>query len=147
MREKIKLTVVALLTSMAISSNATAQDTIITTQPKGVLKTYERSGYAYYNNNGYLRRGAQTGTIDIVYAEDGVYLKDPLSKAIVGTWVKASISADSTTIVLPLGQSIAYDAKQADSVVIGLMDLDEEYEEFTEDATKRMSLSLSTAKQ
>lgn len=117
----------------ALSASLSAQ--IIKTLPKGDLKTYERDGYAYYANNGNLRRGAQTGTIDIVYAKDGVYLKDPLSKAIVKTWVKGTMSADSTTITLPLGQAIYYDATQKDSVILGVMDFDEEYEEFTEDTS------------
>ena len=117
----------------AVTSSVSAQ--IIETIPQGKLKTYDRGGYTYYNNNGNLRRGAQTGSIDIVYGSDGVYLKDPVSKAVVNTWVKGSISKDSTTITLPLGQPIYYDADQKDSVIIGLMDLDEEYEEFTEDAS------------
>lgn len=53
----------------------------------------------------------------------------------VGSWVKATISADSTTITLPLGQPIYYDANQKDTVVLGIMDLDEEYEEFFENTT------------
>ena len=134
MREKIITRLLSCALALtAVSSSVSAQ--FIKTIPSGQLKTYERGGYAYYNNNGNLRRGAQTGTIDIVYGSDGVYMKDPISKAVVKTWVKGFMSKDSTTITLPLGQAIYYDATQQDSVIIGVMDLDEDYEEFTEDTS------------
>lgn len=111
-------------------------DTIMTTQPEGTLKVYDRSGYSYYANNGNLRRGAQTGTVSIVYGTNGdVYIKDPLAKAIAGSWVKAAINSDSTTITLPLGQPIYYDANQKDTVVLAVMDFDDEYEEFSENTS------------
>ena len=79
---------------------------VITEQPAGELKTYDRAGYAYYVVNDYVRRGAQTGTIDIVFAEGNkVYLKDPLSKLIVNTWVEGTLSDDGTTITLPMCSS------------------------------------------
>ena len=115
-----------------IALNAIVRDTIITTQPDGELKTYDRSGYAYYVYNDAIRRGAQTGTMDVVFADDNkVYIKDPLSKALAGTWVKATLSDDATTITLPLGQAIAYSEEMNDSVVLALMEYDEDEENFT----------------
>lgn len=132
----------------AKDNDSTVDDTneggLITQQPAGDLKIYERSGYSYYVSQGdYVRRGAQTGTVNIVYGKIGVYIKDPIDKTNVGTWVKATINADSTTITLPLGQAIYYDETQKDSVILGLMDFDEEYEEFTEDTkTKEVTYTV-----
>lgn len=111
---------------------------VIDKQPDGIIKSYERAGYAYYTNDGYVRRGAQTGTINIVYGKDGnVYLQNPLSKLQTETWVKANINDDSTQITLPLGQAIYYDTNMNDSIVLALMDFDEDYEEFYEDTNAK----------
>ena len=108
----------------------------LTELPKGELKTYDRSGYSYYVSNDYVRRGAQTGTIDIVYGADNtVYLLDPLAKAITGAWVKGTLSADGKTITLPLGQAIAHDDTQNDNVVLAMMEFDEDEEDFYEDTS------------
>ena len=121
-----------LLAVMAIMSLA-ATAGLITAQPEGTLKTYDRSGYSYYVYNENARRGAQTGTVDIVFgANNEVYIKDPLAKALVGTWVKGTLSADGKTITLPMGQAISYDATQKDTVILAMVDYDEEYEEFSE---------------
>lgn len=124
--------------SLAVTTDAqTSTDGLMTATPAGTLKTYERGGYSYYASNGYVRRGAQTGDMDVVFADDGstVYIKDPLSKAITGVWVKGTLSSDGSTITLPLGQPIAYDTEQKDSVVLAVMNYDDEYEEFSQDAS------------
>lgn len=124
--------------SLAVSTDAqTSTDGLMTATPAGTLKTYERGGYSYYTNNGYVRRGAQTGDMDVVFANDGrtVYIKDPLSKALTGVWVKGTLSSDGSTITLPLGQPIAYDLTQKDSVVLAVMDYDDEYEEFSQNTS------------
>lgn len=105
---------------------------VITEQPAGELKTYDRAGYAYYVVNDYVRRGAQTGTIDIVFAEGNkVYLKDPLSKLIVNTWVEGTLSDDGTTITLPMGQNIQYDTEVQQPIAIKMVEFDEDTEEMT----------------
>lgn len=141
--KRILLLFIAVL-SFAVGSHAqTSTEGLMTTTPAGTLKTYDRSGYSYYNSNGYVRRGAQTGTMDVVYNGTTVYIKDPLSKAITGVWVKGQISADGTTITLPLGQAIAYDTNQKDSVVLGMMEYDEDYEEFSaNDNVKQVTYTI-----
>ena len=86
---------------------------IVMEQPAGELKTYDRAGYAYYLSGEYPRRGAQTGTIDIVFAEDNkVYFKQPLSKLEINSWVEGTLSEDGKTITIPMGQNVAYDTEQ-----------------------------------
>lgn len=111
-------------------SAATITDGLMTTQPEGTLKVYDRGGWSYYVNGDYARRGAQTGTISIVFAENNeVYILDPLSKAPTGVWMKGSLSEDGKTITLPLGQAIAKDDEMNDDIVLGTVEFDEEEEE------------------
>ncbi len=118
--------------AIANAAAATTVDGLLTKQPEGTLKTYDRGGYSYYVYNDYIRRGAQTGTISIVFADGGdVYMKDPLAKAPTGVWVKGTLSADGKTITLPLGQVIAHDTEQNDDVVLGILSFDPDEEEVT----------------
>lgn len=120
---------------------------VITEQPAGELKTYDRAGYAYYVLNDYVRRGAQTGTIDIVFADNNeVYIKDPLSKLIVNTWVKGTLSADGKTITLPMGQNIQYDTEVQQPIAIKMVEFDEDYEEFSVISTDQVTYTLSEDK-
>ncbi len=85
---------------------------VITDQPEGELKSYNRAGQYVYVNNGYLSCGQQDGNrMDIVYAEDGkVYMKNILCGAAnyfgTDSWVEGTI--EGNTITVPLNQSIAY---------------------------------------
>ncbi|MBQ5465629.1 MAG: hypothetical protein IIT60_00090, partial [Muribaculaceae bacterium] len=109
-----KLLLIAAMSVMALGAwSQTASDYgIVMEQPAGELKTYDRAGYAYYYSGEYIRRGAQTGTIDIVFGEDNkVYFKQPLSKLEINSWVEGTLSEDGTTITVPLGQNVAYDAE------------------------------------
>ena len=104
---------------------------IVMEQPAGELKTYDRAGYAYYYSGENIRRGAQTGTIDIVFGEDNkVYFKQPLSKLEINSWVEGTLSDDGTTITLPMGQNIAYDSEINQVITLAVLDYDEDYEEF-----------------
>ncbi len=104
---------------------------IVMEQPAGELKTYDRAGYAYYLSGEYPRRGAQTGTIDIVFAEDNkVYFKQPLSKLEINSWVEGTLSEDGKTITIPMGQNVAYDTEQGEVITLAVLDYDEDYEEF-----------------
>lgn len=106
-------TILRLFTSALIlcSTMAVAQKpSIIRTQPEGELKTYLRSGNAFYAFYGEPTMTDQNNTvIDIVTAPDGktVYMKNPISQATAGTWIKGSLGDDGK-IHMPLGQVVQY---------------------------------------
>ncbi|MBQ9575329.1 MAG: choice-of-anchor J domain-containing protein [Muribaculaceae bacterium] len=89
--------------------NRAATD-LITEQPEGELKTYERTGYATYYSSQSVYADEQEGTVDIVYAADGstVYIKDPICYLAPGTWVKGTINGNKLSI--PLGQFITWNS-------------------------------------
>lgn len=96
---------------MAQSHKAPARVDVITDQPAGEMKIYERSGGAIYNYWGYLFSTYQDGSaMRIVFADDGktVYLQDPISQAVTGNWVRAELSDDGKTLTMPLNQFIIY---------------------------------------
>jgi hypothetical protein len=93
---------------------------VITDQPEGELKTYNRAGNAVYVSGGYLTAGEQSGRMNIVYAEDGkVYLNNILMGCggyFGNSWVEGYI--DGNELRVPLGQSIYWsDDYQADVVI------------------------------
>ena len=97
--------------SMAQRHKAPARASVITEQPEGELKTYERSGGAFYNSWGYLFSTYQDGgAMKIVFADDGktVYMQDPISQATTGAWVKGTLSTNGKTLTFPLNQFIIY---------------------------------------
>ncbi|MBQ8452606.1 MAG: hypothetical protein IJ539_02385 [Prevotella sp.] len=83
---------------------------IITEQPEGQLKIYNRSGYVVRDDN--LNASTpteQTGVMSMVFAEDNVvYIEDPVSEHAYNRWVRGTLSDDGTTVTLPLGQYIDY---------------------------------------
>ncbi|MBR1415000.1 MAG: hypothetical protein IJ570_03970 [Prevotella sp.] len=86
---------------------------VLHSQPEGVLRLYERSGSVLIEDESAATYSVQQqeGTIALVFAPDGatVYLQDPVSAYTLGaSWVKGSLSADGTTITLPLGQYVDY---------------------------------------
>lgn len=105
---------------MQQSRKAPARVDIISDQPEGELKIYQRSGGAIYNMWGYIFSTYQDGgAMQMVFADDGktVYLKDPISQAAANTWVRAELSDDGKTLTMPLNQFITY----FDEVDYGLM--------------------------
>ena len=99
---------------------APAHISVITDQPAGVPKVYQRSGGAMYNSLGYVFSTYQDGgAMQMVFANDGktVYLQDPISKAPAGSWVRAELSDDGKTLTMPLNQYITF----YDEVGYGLM--------------------------
>lgn len=97
--------------SMAQSRRAPARVDVITEQPAGEMKIYERSGGAIYNYWGYLFTTSQDGgAMQIVFAEDGktVYLQNPISQVATDAWVKAELSDDGKTLTMPMNQFIIY---------------------------------------
>lgn len=128
-----KLLLIAVMSVMALGAwSQTASDYgIVMEQPAGELKTYDRAGYAYYYSGENIRRGAQTGTIDIVFGDNNkVYFKHPLSKLEVNSWIEGTLSDDGTTITVPMGQNVAYDDQVNDVITLAVLDYDEDYEEF-----------------
>ena len=100
-----------LKSSMAQMRKAPSRVDVITEQPEGELRTYQRSGGAMYSVWGYLFSTYQDGgALEIVFAEDGktVYLKDPISQAAAGTWVRAELSDNGKTLTMPLNQHIIF---------------------------------------
>lgn len=97
---------------------------VITEQPAGELKSYNRAGQYDYNSNGYLYNGQQDGNrMDIVYAEDGttVYMKNILcgSASMLGvSWVEGTIEGNE--IHVPLGQSIYWSDQYQANVLIAM---------------------------
>ena len=99
------------LPMMSQSRKAPARAAVITEQPEGELKVYQRSGGAMYNSWGYLFSTYQDGgAMRIVFADDGktAYLENPISQAPANTWVRAELSDDGKTLTMPLNQFIIY---------------------------------------
>ena len=90
---------------------APAQVDIITEQPEGTVKTYQRNGeYMAASLYGYAS-DYQTGRVKVVYADDGftVYIQDILCYGEgTGVWVVGHLSNDGLTISVPLGQYVAF---------------------------------------
>lgn len=121
---------VKITSSAPRKANATYD--IITTQPEGELLTYDRSGYAWYDAGSSNRKGQQTGTIDIVFANDGkVYLKQPISKLETDAWIVGTLDAAGTTLTVKLDQCLGTDAEGNDYAIIKVLEFDEDYEEFS----------------
>lgn len=103
--------ILALLISLCAVITAMGQaPEVIRTQPEGTLRTYLREGKAFFAYYGEATMTTQHGTvIDVVTAPDGrtVYMKNPMSQAPTGTWVRGSIGEDDK-IHVPLGQCVQY---------------------------------------
>ena len=96
---------------LAQSRKAPARVDVITEQPEGELKVYQRSGGAMYNMWNYLFTTYQDGgAMKMVFAPDGktVYMQDPISQAAAGTWVKGTLSTNGKILTVPLNQFIIY---------------------------------------
>ena len=96
---------------LAQSRKAPARVDVITEQPEGELRTYQRSGGAMYNMWNYLFTTYQDGgAMKMVFAPDGktVYMQDPISQAAAGTWVKGTLSTNGKILTVPLNQFIIY---------------------------------------
>lgn len=117
--------------------------TIITQQPEGTLKTYDRSGNYYYNYDGYLRTGSQTGTIDIVFADNNkVYLKDPVNNMALGSWVEGTLDEAGTTITVKMGQYL-YEDPEYGYVTLGMVEYDDDYEWFDPIGVDQVTYTVS----
>ena len=86
---------------------------LITSQPEGELKKYERSGFGFTVTDGTLYTTEQSDKTYIVYAEDGttVYIKNIVnaaSNSFGESWAVGTLSADGTTITVDLEQTIGW---------------------------------------
>ena len=108
---------------------------LITEQPEGLLKIYNRSGYVVKDDN--LNASTpteQTGVMSIVFAEDNVvYIEDPVSEHAYNCWAKGILSADGTTITLPLGQYVDYIRSFDMGLTLNILNYDEEQNTFIPD--------------
>lgn len=107
---------------------------VIYEQPEGELKTYTRSGGAYYSFWGYILDTTQGGTsIKIVTNGNDVYMENPISQAPVegGSWVKGTL--DGNKIHVPLKQCTLYSDEEGYGYMTAAFRLevgyDEEYDE------------------
>ena len=94
----------------------------INVQPEGEVKYYNRSGDAIYPSGGSLYSGAQSGRMEIVYADGGkVYLKNILyntENSFGDYWVEGQLNEEGTEITVPMGQSIYYSDYYGADVVL-----------------------------
>lgn len=94
---------------------------IIYDRPEGEVRYYSRSGYATTVFMGSLYFTKQSGNVlEMVVAPDGktIYIKDLISSATAGTWIKGTREGNS--IHIPLGQAILYNQSLDDSLVLGI---------------------------
>ena len=81
---------------------------IISEQPAGTQHLLSRSGSAYYNFLGYIFNVELSGAVgNVVVNGNDIYVKDLVSQAGMGTWVKGSISGSIATFEFP---QVVYDA-------------------------------------
>ncbi len=94
----------------------------VTQAPEGQLKTYNVSGDAVYIEGGYLTAGEQDGTIDLIFADDNkVWFKNILYSSgdnYGDSYVYGTLSADGSTITVPMGQSIYYSESYSADIVL-----------------------------
>ena len=100
---------------------------IIYDRPEGEVKYYSRSGYATTVFMGNLYFTNQSGNaLEMVVAPDGktIYIKDLISSATAGTWIKGTREGNS--IHIPMGQPILYNKSFDDYLVLGIGEKGEE---------------------
>lgn len=108
-------------TSMRVPRKATEDYPIITEAPEGTLKTYMRSGDDWYASSGSAYQGTQSGTVDIVFADNNeVYILNPVCGYNRGSYVKGTLSEDGTTITIPLFQNLAYSSNYDAGIAIAM---------------------------
>lgn len=102
---------------------ANQPERVITEQPEGELKTYERTGEYIYPSGQSLYIGAQSGKVKMIYAADGetVYIQNIVagSGAYYGdAWVEGKLSDGGTKMTVAMGQSIYYSTQYDADVVL-----------------------------
>ena len=79
---------------------------IITEQPEGELRHYNRSGGATYAPIYFIAEQQDGISAEVVFSPDGTkaYFKNIISHAATGSWVEGTVSGN--TITIPLGQTV-----------------------------------------
>ncbi|MBO4870423.1 MAG: choice-of-anchor J domain-containing protein [Muribaculaceae bacterium] len=94
----------------------------ITEAPEGESKFYKRAGDCLYVEDNYVVPGEQEGSIELIYAADNkVWFKNiffGVGDNFGTSYVYGNLSADGTTITVPMGQSIYYSDYYGADVVL-----------------------------
>lgn len=100
---------------------------VITERPEGVLCTYNRSGFSFGIDYGVVYTDQQSGTIDIVFSEEGryVYMHNPISKVGYDSWVSGIITEDNK-LLFPTMQWLDYSDEYGYGVQTGVLVLVEQ---------------------
>ena len=101
---------------------ATPRFGVITEQPEGELKSYNRAGSCLYASGSSFYYGEMSNRLDVVFAEGGkVYFKNILynmGNFFGDSWVEGQLNEDGNAITVPMGQSVYYsESYQADVVL------------------------------
>lgn len=85
---------------------------IITNVEGGEARVYSRdkenSFLTYLNSDNSQSYSYQGGNVEVVVDGNDYYIKDIICQIGMGTWVKGSLNADGTKLVVPAGQKIYY---------------------------------------
>lgn len=109
---------------------------VITEAPEGEQVIYQRSGFGWATNMlGTYIVDQNSMACEVTYCPDGktVYIKDILSGAGYGSYVKGEISADGSAITVKLGQLIYYDNDWMYGEKLAMLDWDDEAEVYIKD--------------
>lgn len=103
---------------------------VIEDTPAGTPKMYARHGDGYAPGWGYILPHDPNGQIlNTVMADDNktIYIQDPVSGAVALTWIKGTI--EGSTITVPVGQYVMFDAEEGYGAVIAVGKLMEDPDE------------------
>lgn len=119
---------IALAAALTASATATyaigTSDDVIRERPAGESTLYWRTGGAYEYFYDVPSPAPQTGlALEMIKADDGVYIKDILSTGREGTYVRGTLSDDGTTLTVPAGQVINYWDERGYGIYLSLVDL------------------------
>ena len=118
--------------SVASASRRAPEDyPIITEAPEGTVKTYKRAGDCTYASGSSAVTGTQSGNMEVVFAANNeVYMKNPVcgfgSYVGLNAYARGTLSADGTTITVPLGQNLYYGSSYDAAVATAMADYDSE---------------------
>lgn len=124
MKKLLLLAIVAIF-----SLGASAQELVtINDAPEGTMKMYKRAGSSFY-----AKKNPETGKYEldlanqetlpemkvVFTADNQVYIQDPVSTCLIGSWVKGTISGN--TITIPSGQCIGVSKDGTWGIMVAMM--------------------------
>lgn len=101
---------------------------VIEEAPDGLQNLYSRSGDGFMAFYGMILPHEQNGQIlnaTITMDFSTIYIQDPVSSAITGTWVKGSFDYMNSKVSVPTGQYILYDEEAGFGAFLGVGKLTE----------------------